>query len=457
MNKFFRDSIIHIPLFVLLLNILHTDCLFGEWTNWRGPNFNGSSDYTGALPSKFDKQNSVKWSCSLPGPSAATPIIFDDMVFLPSIQVNKLKGRGDGELLALCLDKSNGEVLWKKNAGSGYKPGDSDGFDYQLHDRSNYASPSPVISGKSVVFFYGNGDLISFDFKGKENWRRNIQKDYGDFCFQWTFSASPTYFQNKLYLPVLQRDEPVHGRGANNSKSFLLCLNPETGATLWKHDRPSPAQKESLESFGTIIPFNNKLLVAGGDVLTAHDPKNGNELWRWGTWNPKHKEQWWRLVPSPVVGDGVALVCAPKRAPVFAIKLDQKGSDHGKAGLRWETSANPALTSDVPTPLYYQNKFYILSDLRKNLSQVNPESGKAEWTTELPGKYKWRSSPTAGDGKIYLMNHNGTVLVLSAASGKILHSAEFGGTYDDNTRSSIAISAGNLFIRTNEKLYCIKN
>ena len=106
---------------------------------------------------------------------------------------------------------------------------------------------------------------------------------------------------------------------------------------------------------------------------------------------------------------------------------------------------------------YYQNKFYILSDLRKNLSQVNPKSGKAEWTTELPGKYKWRSSPTAGDGKIYLMNHNGMVLVVSAASGKILHSAEFGDTYDDNTRSSIAISAGNLFIRTNEKLYCIKN
>ena len=76
-----------------------------------------------------------------------------------------------------------------------------DGFDYQLHDRSNYASPSPVISGKSVVFFYGNGDLISFDFKGKENWRRNIQKDYGDFCFQWTFSASPTFSKiNFIYL-----------------------------------------------------------------------------------------------------------------------------------------------------------------------------------------------------------------------------------------------------------------
>ena len=157
-----------------------------------------------------------------------------------------------------------------------------------------------------------------------------------------------------------------------------------------------------------------------------------------------------------MVGDDIALVCAPKKAPVFAIKLDQKGINSGPDGLRWETSSNPMLTSDVPTPLFYRGKFYILSDLRKNLSAVNPKDGKAIWTITLPGKYKWRSSPTAGDGKIYTMNHNGMVLVLSSETGEILNQAEMGGTYDDNTRSSIAISRSNLFIRTNENLYCIE-
>ena len=65
-------------------------------------------------------------------------------------------------------------------------------------------------------------------------------------------------------------------------------------------------------------------------------------------------------------------------------------------------------------------------------------------------------SPTAGDGKIYFMNHNGMVLVVSSEDGKILNQAEMGGTYDDNTRSSSAIVANNLFIRTNENLYCIE-
>ena len=59
-----------------------------------------------------------------------------------------------------------------------------------------------------------------------------------------------------------------------------------------------------------------QLLVAGGDALTGHDPKNGKELWRWGTWNPT-KIGHWRLVPSPVAGSGVALVCAPKKSPVY--------------------------------------------------------------------------------------------------------------------------------------------
>jgi len=426
-----------------------------NWNNWRGPNFNGSSNTTQSLPIKFDSNTLVKWEFELPGPSAGTPIVNGNFVFVSSIKVND-ESSGKGDLLAFCFERESGKLLWRRNAGSGYRPGGEDGFDYQLDSRSNYASPSPVTDGERVIFFFGNGDLVSYLLDGSEEWRRNIQEDYGDFCFQWTFSSSPTLFEKKLYLPVLQRDQQAHGRGNASAKSYILCMNPQNGKTVWKHNRPSIAKMESLESFGTIIPHKNQLLIAGGDVLTGHDPRSGKELWRWGTWNPNHKEQWWRLVPSPVVGDGVILVCAPKKAPVFAIKDGLKGTHEGENGLSWQTQNEPSLTSDVPTPLFFENKFFILSDLRKALSRVDPKSGKVEWKLELPGKYKWRSSPTGGDGKIYIMNHNGDVLVVSSQTGKILHLAEMGSTYDDNTRSSIAIAGNQLFIRTNKILYCIQ-
>lgn len=431
----------------------------GNWMNWRGPLYNGSSPDGSSernLPVKFDENKGCKWKASLPGSSAATPIIFNNYVFVSSIlEIKETKNKGRGSLLAMCFDRTTGDLLWKREAGSGYRPGGGDGTDYLLDSKSNYASPSAVTDGERVVFFFGNGDLVSYSLDGKEQWRRNIQKDYGDFCFQWTFSSSPTLHEGRLYLPVLQRNEKVHGRGKPDSPSYLLCMDPSTGKTIWRHYRSSKAKKESLESFGTIIPHEGELIVAGGDVLTGHDPSTGKEIWRWGTWNPNHKQEWWRLVPSPVVGSGVVLACAPKKAPVFAAKLGLQGSHEGKSGLAWDTSENETLTSDVPTPLYYAGKFFILSDLRKSLSRVDPKTGNIEWSITLPGKYKWRSSPTAGDGKIYTMNHNAEVLVVSAKDGEVLHLAKMGGTYDDNTRSSIAIAGSQLFIRTNENLYCI--
>ena len=71
-------------------------------------------------------------------------------------------------------------------------------------------------------------------------------------------------------------------------------------------------------------------------------------------------------------------------------------------------------------------------------------------------RYKWRSSPTAGDGKVFLMNHNAKVLVVNAHDGTVLNEVQMGDTYDDLTRASIALHQGSIFIRTNEKLYCIE-
>jgi outer membrane protein assembly factor BamB len=437
---------------IFLIPLLVVSSLFGNWPNWRGPNFDGSAVEGFKYPIDFSPNKGVRWIYDLDGPSASTPIIMNNRVFLSG--VNLAVGESDRPaLLSICLHKKTGKLLWSKSVGSGYQPGNKDGNYLQLDSRSNYSSPSPVASGSKVVFFYGNGDLVCFDHEGDLQWRRNIQIEFGDFCFQWTFSASPTIYNGRLFLPVLQRDEQVHGRGNESAESYLLCLNLNTGKTIWRHVRATQAKKESREAFSTIIPYKDSLLVAGGDFLTSHDPQDGSELWRWGTWNNGHKQEWWRLVPSPVVGAGRVLVCAPKKAPVFAVSIPREKSE---AKLVWATTNSKEITSDVPTPLFFRGYFYVLSDLRQNISKLDPENGTVAWILKLPGKYKWRASPTAADRKIYLMNHNAEVLVVSSESGEILHSVKMGEAYDDQTRSSVALSSGQLFIRTNKKLYCIE-
>lgn len=447
------NALISFKLLTYPLLFIGCFCFAGveDWSNWRGPNYNGSTSDSFSYPENFSINNGLKWSFDLPGASASTPVVNDDLVFLSTVSTKS--STEDGELLAICLDRKSGKLIWEKNVGSGYKPGNGDGLTHKLDSKSNYASPSPVAYGGGAVFFFGNGDLININRGGEIVWSKNIQKGFGDFCFQWTFAATPTVIGSRVYLPVLQRDEPVHGRGKANAKSFIHCFNLRDGSTLWSYERKTAAKMESRESFTTLIPYQGDLLLAGGDFLSSHDPESGHENWRWGTWNQGHKQAWWRLVPSPVPGKFKALVCAPKGAPVYAVKIPE--NETKVSSLIWDSSGEKQVTSDVPTPLYYRERFYVLSDLKKNLSCLNEDTGEIVWSLSLPGKYKWRSSPTGGDGKIYLMNHNAMVLVVDADKGSIIHQTKMGGTYDDLTRSSIVLNRGSLLIKTNEKLYCI--
>ncbi len=425
-----------------------------DWPHWRGPHFNGSTQAKN-LPVEFDRQKNVLWAADLPGPAAGTPIIQGERVFVTSTSPE------EGLLLALCFDRKNGALLWRKEIGSGYQPGGA-GTKIGLDERTNYASPSPVTDGERVVFFYGNGDLVALDFDGNELWSRNLQEDFGDFCFQWTFSTSPTLWEDHLFLQVLQRDEPVHDRGKQGATSFLLAIDPESGKTIFQHERATPAKVESRESYATPIPHvgadgRKQLLIAGGDIVTAHDPGKGGELWRWGTWNEDHREAWWRLVPSPVVGGEVVLLCAPKRAPAYAVRLAATATASSSENvLAWKSEGRPNnVSSDVPTPLFHQDRFYVLSDVRETLSCVEPADGKIVWSIPLSRDYLWRASPTGADGKLWCMNHHGDVLVVSADDGKVVHQAAMGEEDDDGICSTIAVAHDHLFIRTNRKLYCV--
>jgi outer membrane protein assembly factor BamB len=425
-----------------------------NWANWRGPLHNGSTTEKG-LPEKFSPTENVKWSVALPGSSAATPIIWGDRVFLTAADAKTNKQ------YALCLDRQTGKELWRAETGESATDG----------QYSNTCSPSPVTDGKLVVFFYGTGDLVAFDFAGKKLWDRNL----GPFAFQWTFSSSPLLHDGRLIMQILQRDVAVRGRGKpTGNESYLLAIDPATGKDVWRSIRPSDAVAESREAFSTPLPFTHQgrkeLVVIGGDAITGHDPANGRELWRWGTWNPTRIGHW-RLVPSPTVGNGVILACAPKNAPVYAVKAGGNGTLTNK-GLAWQShvqqvedaaEAAPTVnerdvTSDVPTPLFYEGKFYILNGTKKKLFCLNPADGSVVWSGDLGGRSPFQSSPTAADGKIYMMNFDADVFVVQAGGSefKLLHSANFKDPGDDTRhRSSVAISQGNLYVRTGTKLFSL--
>jgi outer membrane protein assembly factor BamB len=93
---------------------------------------------------------------------------------------------------------------------------------------------------------------------------------------------------------------------------------------------------------------------------------------------------------------------------------------------------------------------------------VEPKTGKVIWQGELPSKAKIEASPSAADGKIYATNFWGEVFVVKAGGDKfeLLNVADFGNDSkatrgDSVVRSGIAIANGDLFIRVQDRLYCV--
>jgi outer membrane protein assembly factor BamB len=421
--------------FVLVM-LAATSSQAADWGQWRGPNFNGSTDESN-LPTQWSQTENVAWSVAMPGPSGSTPVVWGDHVFVSSTDQKKQTVK------AICLDRKSGKVLWQHDVAKGVEK--------KKNWRSTYAGPSPATDGKNVVFFYGNGELITYDFTGQKKWSKNV----GPFAFGWTYSTSPLLFDGKLYIQILQRDVAVKGYGVpGKNDSYLLALDPETGKELWRKLRPSKAKAESLEAFTTPVPYvhqgRKQVLIAGGDALTGHDPATGTELWRWGTWNPERIGHW-RLVPSPIAGDGVVVACAPKRSPVYAVKADSKGD----AGLLWSSQDNRPVSSDVPTPAFYDSDFFVLSDVHKMLSRVEPKTGKVKWTIETPGRSKYEASPLAADGKLYLINFDGQVSIIDAQDGKVLRTISMEDDPRGKIRSSVIASQGQLYVRTDTTLFCI--
>lgn len=443
------------PALAVTLTLLAPAALRAEnWANWRGPAHNGSSPEKG-LPAKFSQTEGVKWAVAMPGSSASTPIIFGDRIFTTAVDAKT------GKQSAMCLDRRTGAQIWRSEISDFTTDG----------QYSNSCSPSPVTDGKLAIFFFGTGDLVGFTVDGKKLWERNL----GPFAFQWTFSSSPLLHDGRLIMQILQRDVAVRGRGKpTGNESYLLAMDPATGKDLWRSLRHSDAVAESREAFSTPLPFTHngrtELVVIGGDAITGHSPTDGRELWRWGQWNPTRIGHW-RLVPSPTAGAGVILACAPKDAPVYAVKAGGKGALTYK-DLKWQSHVQQTedasevapnkgdrmLTSDVPTPLFYEGKFYIVNGTKRKILCVDPADGAIVWSGDLAGRSVLQASPTAADGKIYVMNFDADVFVVQAGGSefKLLHTASFKDEGDDTRhRSSIAISQGNLFVRTGTKLYAL--
>jgi outer membrane protein assembly factor BamB len=410
---------------LLIVFLVGATVLADNWPTWRGPAGQGLSEEKNVVFRWSEKEN-VKWKIPLEHPGNSTPIVWEDKIFLT--QANT----GGSVRGLLCYSRAEGKLLWKKE------------ISYTEKERSWrptwYANASPVTDGKRIVVSYGSAGMFCYDLDGNELWKR---QDLGKWDHAFGNSASP----------ILYKDLAILWCGVNDKgpPSVLLAVEKETGKAKWEH-------KETFGSWATpvvakVADKDHLLVGQSRDVkksaesefgyLKGIDPTSGKELWRAQGINSY-------LYASPLVAKDVAVAMSGYQGAAFAVKLGGTG-DIGKDKL-WTHPTNPQrIGSGV-----------ILGDHVYMVDESGPprcfdlKSGEELWKAKRPSTAQTWGSMVYADGRLYVLLKNGETIVMAAKPKFELLAKNSLGEAEE-TNSSLAISKGEIFIRTFKHLYCIAN
>jgi outer membrane protein assembly factor BamB len=422
----------------------------GSWPSFRGTRAAGIAEGQ-RLPDRWDAKTgeNILWKTPIPGLAHSSPVVWGDRVFVTSaISAQKdatfkpgLYGDGDASAdrsrhrwVIYAIDKRSGTIAWERTAHEG-EPRN------KRHIKSTYASASPATDGRIVVAWFGSEGVHAYDVNGTFRWKVDVGRvDMGAYdipTFEWGPASSPIIWNN---LVIIQCD--------TQADSFLLALNAETGETVWKTDR------DELPSWGTptVIdtPGGPELVTNASNLVRGYDPRTGKELWRLGRSSKI-------TAPTPIAADGLVIIAsgrAPER-PIFAVRpgargdITPAGAETTSAGLAWSKTARG---SYMPTPLAYNGLLYVLAN-NGVLDAYRAATGEEVYRQRLthPGS-GFSASPVAADGKIYLSNEDGDMLVVTAGPTFAQVATNSMGEF---LMATPALSGGVMYVRSASTLWAV--
>jgi outer membrane protein assembly factor BamB len=384
-----------------------------DWPMWRGPHADGVAEGP-AVPMTWTETENVTWSVKLPGRGHSSPIIVGDHIYLETAD------EGKRTQSVLCLNRSDGKLIWEKSLFEG-------NFEKEVHGENTQATSTIACDGERLFVLFLNDRKIwatALDLDGKQIW----QTEVGTFASKFGYSASPTLYKS---LVLLAAD---HEQGG-----FVAALNRTDGAIVWRKQRP---EKSSYATPRVVtIGGKDQFVICGCNLVASYDPLTGDKLWSTeGTADAG--------VGSPVVSGDLVIASGgfPQRDTI-ALKAD------GTEAWRKKNER-----SYVPSLIVVDEYLYMVNDDGIAIC-IDAASGKEKWKQRIGGNF--RTSPIASGGNIITTNMAGKTTVFRANPDKYEMVAE--NQLGNEGFCSPAVSRGQLFLRIadstqgprQEWLYCI--
>jgi len=353
---------------------------------------------------------------------------------------------------------------------------------------NNPAAITPVTDGENVYVFFKDIGLISYDPAGKARWRVPL----GPFMNSMGLGASPILAGDAIVLQVDQ----IAG-------SYIAAFDRRNGEILWKTPR------EESESWATPLIYGSLILTAGPGQYGAHRLADGKRVFSHPGLSPA-------MVASPVLDHDTIYAFgygadSPSPFSRALSRLDKNhdgqltpdeyenipgdtadrqqaamyiamgkfmgnrdgivtqdkwdawgrhvGGPTGLLAVHLDAATGPrelwrfdkGFAGVIPSPLLYDGVLYVV----KNggiLTAFNPSTGEVLKTGRVRGALGgYSASPVAADGKIFLTSEEGKLAVLKAGRDWDVLAVN---DLAEGSFATPALSAGRLYVRTDEGLYC---
>jgi outer membrane protein assembly factor BamB len=445
-----------------------------DWHMWGGsPDRNMVSDATG-LPTTWDVKTgkNIKWVASLGSQSYGNPVIGGGVILLGTNNegMRDPKQPGDRGVL-MAFKEATGEFLWQATFEK-LTTGRANDWPYQ-----GIAS-SPLILDNIAYFTSNRGQIVAVDINGFRDgkndgpykdekltgqndpdviWIFDMMEEVGSFPHNLS-NSSPNYYQNLLYVSTSNGQDESHVNIPSPKAPAIIALDRTTGKLVWEDGSPGDKILHGQWSTPTVGMIGGVMQVVHGQGdgwIRGYEPLTGKKLWEFDL-NPK--ESLWpktrnEVIATPVIYDNVVYIANgqdPEHGEgvghLYAIDGTKRG-DITQTGRLWHYDK---IRRSISTAAIKDGLIYY-PDFSGFFHCLDIKTGQPVWTHDMFAAM-W-SSPLIADGRIYLGDEDGDVVIMQPGRvKKVLTEVNMGTA----VYSTPITANGVMYIMTRNQLFAIQ-
>ena len=446
----------------------------GDWPMWGGtPDRNMVSKAKG-MPMSWDvkTKKNVKWVAELGSQTYGNITVAGGVVLVGTNNEAKRDPKivGDKGVL-MAFDAKTGEFLWQA-VHDKVAAGRVNDWPFQ-----GIAS-SPLIEGDRVYYVSNRAELMCVDLQGfrdKENdgpltdekekgeqnadvvWKLDMMEELGAFPHNLA-NSSPVSWGDLVYVSTSNGQDESHVNIPSPKAPAIIAVNKKTGKVVWEDASPGDKilhGQWSTPTVGKIGGVDQVIMGQGDGWVRGYEAATGKKLWEFDT-NPK--ESTWpktrnEIISTPVIyEDKVYLANGqdPEHGEgvghMYCIDATKRG-DITKTGMVWHYDK---IRRSISTPAIADGIVYQ-PDFSGFFHALDAKTGQPLWVHDMFAAV-WGSPMLTADGRVYLGDEDGDVVIMQAGrEKKVLAEINMG----SSVYSTPIPAGGALFITNRNQLFAL--